>query len=144
MEWVKDLQAQTDENSKKIDQLIAASKKAEAINATAAAQINRAVETMRSLNSTCENAVESVKRLNNSIPKSARVQNEYEWSIKPPTMIWITCILIGIGFGFWLIPKAVNTAKNQSLKWELQEREEQIEKFRNNGNEKTAKQYFGD
>lgn len=143
MEWVKDLQEQGDENSKKIDQLIAELGKKKAQDTTAVAEINRAAQSVRGAASSCESAANHLKGLKNEFPKTLPPSVKVH-RIDNLTLAALSFMLLGFVMAYMFGPIAVNMYDVKKLENKLKEREEQIEKFRNNGNEKTAKKYFGD
>lgn len=142
MEWVKDLQEQGNENSKKIDQLIAELGKKKVQDATAVAEINRAAQSLRGAASSCESATNHLKRLKNEFPESLPPSVKVH-KIDNVTLGALSFMLLGFIIGHIFSPIAVNTYDIKRLEYQLERRENQIQKFQK-VHPKFTKQYFGD
>lgn len=143
MEWADNLRREVEKLINRfnaLDQKVDATVKESASNSRQQADYTR---NMANYTSTAESLLNELKRLRNDLPKSIKVENEYKWGIRLPTMAWITGIVLAVGLGFWFAPEVISTAENQKLYWQLQRREYQIREFQK-VHPKYTRQYFGD
>ena len=85
-------------------------------------------------------ASKELRTVISEIPKS--VETKKTWGITMPTKLWILLLLVTGIATYYFAPSAVNSGQELYYKNQFENREQQIENFRE-GNEKTAKKYFG-
>lgn len=87
-----------------------------------------------------QNKAEELNRAVSKIPKE--INNREEWGIRTSTRVWLSVVFFSLLCGFWLAPKAVQKAEYETIKFQLERREQQIQEFKTK-NPKSADKYFG-
>ena len=92
--------------------------------------------TLKSVQSKAQELTNAVSQ----IPKE--INNREEWGIRTSTKVWLSVVFFSLLCGFWLAPKVVQKAEYETIKFQLERREQQIQEFKNK-NPKSADKYFG-
>jgi len=87
-----------------------------------------------------QNKAQELTSAVSKIPKE--INNREEWGINTSTKVWLSVVFFSLLCGFWLAPKAVQKAEYETIKFQLERREQQIQEFKNK-NPKSADKYFG-
>ena len=135
LEVQKKQSAKIEELTKEIQQLKSGANKPIVLDSAKVAN-----DVTQHLNLKANEIVKATQQLQGVASKIPSAVNN-TWGVNTSTKIWLAALLVVFGLGWYFAPSAVSSGQELYYKQQLENREQQIEKYRSK-NPDTAKKYF--